>query len=63
MEGTEEKPKKSGKRSVEPLEEPQPEDEDFTYVDLEDEKSVPKPEIKVNLDSPYFKRMRDMKKP
>lgn len=33
-------------------------DEDLTFVDLEEEKPVAKPEIKVNLDSAYFKRMR-----
>ncbi len=63
MQGVDEKPKKGGRASVDPLEEPLSDDEDFTYLDLEDEKPIPKPEIKVNLDSPYFKRMRDMKKP
>lgn len=40
-----------------------PDEEDFTYVDLEEKEPAPKPEVRVNMDSEYFKRMRNMKKP
>ena len=63
MPGMEEKQEKPSKAYAEPLDEGLSEDEDFTYVDLEKKEPAPKPEIKVNLDSAYFKRMRNMKKP
>lgn len=63
IEGTEEKAQKKETVLAGAIEEPLPDEEDFTYVDLDDPKPTAKPEIKVNLDSPYFQRMRNMKKP